>query len=430
MIVGEDPSLLDDVTIRILEEAPPRATFERLAQLMAQAYPVMGVDSPEKLATLMQNLSEHMQASNAHWVVAESGGELVGAMRLYDFTMNVRGSDASTGGVGSVAVALAHKRRGIARALIAWYLQYYRRQGAVFAVLHAFRPDFYRTLGFGYGTPMHRYRFSPAALRGEGACGVVRQLGVADLDALIACTERVRAQTNGLIAKHPATTKRLLSEQNVRYVGAFDSETLRAFMQTSVALGEAGRANHHTLVVREVHAEDDAAFAALLGYLSAQRDQFASIAIESQDDAFFLAATDPRDGSDVVIAPPAAHRIAETGLGIMYRLLDVPQGFAHLGPVDSPFALRLEVEDAFFGPTNGRWTFRFAPDAAPQLAASLEPDATLRVGSADLASLVVGSLALRSLIRHRLATLEPVSMLLRIDRAFRADAPPFCHTRF
>src|SRR5665213_2754783 len=98
-----------------------------------------------------------------------AGGALVGAMRLYDFTMNVHGRDGLAGGVGAVAVSRAHKRQGIARAMIAWYLDTYRRRGAPFAILHPFRLDFYRALGFGYGTPVHRYRFVPATLRGGAA---------------------------------------------------------------------------------------------------------------------------------------------------------------------------------------------------------------------------------------------------------------------
>ncbi len=45
--------------------------------------------------------------------------------------------------------------------MIAWYLEHYRERGAPFAVLHPFRLDFYRAMGFGYGTPVHRYRFAP-----------------------------------------------------------------------------------------------------------------------------------------------------------------------------------------------------------------------------------------------------------------------------
>jgi hypothetical protein len=280
----------------------------------------------------------------------------------------------------------------------------------------------------------------------------VRILGPNDLDAVLACTERVRPHVNGLLAKQRHLMERVLGDADLRYVGVEGAGLLRAYMQTSVELDEERR-NRDTLVVRDVHAEDDAAFAALLAYLRSQQDQFHRIAIESQDDALYLAAaSDPRDGSDVAVAPPAAHRVAETGLGIMYRLLDVERAFAHLPAADAPFTLRLEVEDEFYPATNGTWTFRFGPHGAPVRddrampnggapdgarhvdgAASghgTEPRATLRIGIADLSSLVVGSLDLPALVRHRLAALEPAAMLPRVARAFAVEQRPICNTRF
>ncbi len=79
----------------------------------------------------------------------------------------------------------------------------------------------------------------------------------------------------------------------------------------------------------------------------------------------------------------------------MYRVLDVERAFAHLPAADAPFTLRLEVEDAFYPATNGTWTFRFGPHGPPRRAdGGALPDATLRIGIADLSSLVVGSLDL------------------------------------
>ncbi len=427
MSADEHRAVSNCTVIRPFVEEVGAITLESVAE----AYPVMGIDSAEKLAAYVHDLSQSARDSEVHWVVAEDmNRELVGAMRLYDFRMNVRGIDALTGGVGSVAVALAHKRQGIARALIAWYLDYYRTRGAAFAVLHPFRLDFYRKLGFGYGTPTHRYRFAPETLRPEGASGTVRPLGAADLDAMISCSERVRAQTNGLIAKHRPATERALRDKKSRYIGVVVQETLRAFMQTSIALGEQGHTNNNSLIVRDLQAEDDASFAALLGYLHAQRDQFAAISIESQDEALFLVANDPRDGSDVVVKPPATHRISETGLGVMYRLLDIPRAMAHLSAVEAAFTLRVEVEDTFFMPTAGTWTFRFSKHEAPQIDEESEPDAMLRIGCADLASLIVGSLGLRSMVRHRLVALEPAEMIGTVATAFRVSAAPFCQTRF
>ena len=412
------------------------AIWPALARLFADTYPVLELTTAESLAAFAARLRAHAAHPGTRDVVAERDGALVGTMRLFDFTMNVRGADALAGGVGGVAVDLAHKRQGVARALIRWYLDHYRARGAAFAILHPFRPDFYRALGFGYGTPMHRYRFAPAALRADagrdaaGAGGTVRALGPDDVEAVLACTERVRPHLNGAVAKHRAVIAHVLSDAALRYVGVDDAGALRGYMQTSVEL-DAQRQNRNALIVRDLHAEDDAAFAALLGYLRAQQDQFARIAIESQDDTLYLAAADdPRDGSDAVVAPPGAHRVAETGLGIMYRLLDVERAFAHLPAADAPFTLRLDVTDPFFPATNGTWAFRFGPHGAPTPIATAAPDATLRIGIADLSSLVVGSLDLPALVRHRLATLEPRAALPRVARAFAAEQRPICNVRF
>jgi hypothetical protein len=201
-------------------------------------------------------------------------------------------------------------------------------------------------------------------------------------------------------------------------------------MQTTVVASDPELRNRDELIVRDLAYEDDANLAALLGYLRSQRDQFARVAIESQDAALYLAAADPRDGSDVAVAPPASHRVAETGLGIMYRILDVERALAHVPATTAPFALRLDVDDAFQPAVGGTRTFRFGPQGAPRRDDTAVPDATLAIGVHDLASVVLGSLRVRDVVRHRLATVEPAGALDLVDAAFRADQPPYCTTRF
>jgi predicted acetyltransferase len=431
--------------IRPLEPGEPAATFAALARVTIDAYPIMRLTSADEIAEYTARLQADAHLPETRCVVAEREGELAGAMRLYDYRMNVRGRDAFAGGVGSVAVSRSHKRQGIARALIGWYLDHYRERGAPFAILHPFRLDFYRALGFGYGTPVHRYRFAPATLRDDGARGTIRMLAAKDADALEACYERIRATTNGLAAFQRWRIERLLDEPALRYVAVEDEGEIRGFMQTSaVTPSDDLLRNRDELLVRDLLAEDATYRAALLRHLSSQRDQFARIMIESQDDALYLISTDPRDGSDESVAPPAGHRIARTGLGMMYRILDVEAAFAHLPAAAAPLTLRVEVEDAFFAPTNGTWTFRFGPGGAPRCDAGPADapranapradagpaDAALRIGIADLSSVVAGSLRLRDLARNGLATVEPPAMLERADAAFRAEQPPVCITRF
>ncbi|BDE08192.1 hypothetical protein WPS_34680 [Vulcanimicrobium alpinum] len=417
---------IDAPAMRVV--ASDDAVIPELARVMVDAYPVMGVTTADAFAAFVERVRSATE-DPVRDVAAERNGEVVGGMRLYDFVMNVRGSDAATGGVGAVAVALAHKRQGVARAMLAWYLHWYHKRGAPFAILHPFWSDFYRALGFGYGTPTHRFRFVPRTLRNDGARGTVRALHAGDLDAVLACSERIRTVTNGLVQRYRGVTEKALAELSTRHVGVEDAGVLRGFMQTSLTLGHRDVTNRNVLVVRDFQAEDGAAAGALLGYLRAQHDQFMEIAIETQDPSFFLASTDPRDRSDRVLAPPAAHRVAETGLGIMYRLLDVPAAFAYLPRPAQPFALRVIVDDTFFAPTAFDGTFRCdASGIRPDEHAA--PDATLSVAIPELSSLVAGSLRLRDVARHRLATVEPASALPRVAELFDTQTPPVCTTRF
>jgi hypothetical protein len=277
---------------------------------------------------------------------------------------------------------------------------------------------------------MHRFRFAPATLRDDGARGTIRMLGEGDLDVLRACYERVRAKTNGLIAKQRVVTERALADAALRVVAVEDDGAVRAFMQTSVAVADPELRNRDELIVRDLAYEDDAHLAALLGYLRAQRDQFARVVIESQDAAFYLVSDDPRDGSDTAVVPPATHRVAETGLGIMYRILDVERALMHVPGTTAPFALRIDVEDAFRPAVGGSSVFRFGPQRPPRRDDAAVPDATLAIGVHDFSSVVLGSLRVQDAVRHRLATVEPPRATAIVDAAFRADQPPYCTTRF
>jgi hypothetical protein len=232
-----------------------------------------------------------------------------------------------------------------------------------------------------------------------------------------------------LIKRHRTPLQHALRDAELRYVGIEDAGTLRGFMQTKPIVNEHLQ-NRNELEVRDLLSEDDAYEAALLGYLRGQRDQLARVTIESQDAAFYLAAGDPRDGSDVAVAPPTAHRVAETGLGIMYRIVDIERAFATLPAADAAFVLRLEIDDRFVAQTGGGWTFRFGPHGAPRRDDGARPDTALAIGIHDLSSIVLGSLRLRDVVRHRSASLEPRERLESVDAAFAVAQPPVCATRF
>ncbi len=118
-------------------------------------------------------------------------GELVGGMRLHDFRMQMFETRIPAGGLGMVAVHLAHKKEKVAKELMTFFLDWCREHEAYLAVLYPFRPDFYKRMGFGLGSQIHQYRLRPDSFPKGSSKSRVALLGEADREAAAACYDRV-----------------------------------------------------------------------------------------------------------------------------------------------------------------------------------------------------------------------------------------------
>jgi predicted acetyltransferase len=420
-------------TTQLRTVLPGTAENRRLIEIGADAYPVLKLDAAARDAAFERSRERALREPESRSVGAYREGRLVGGMRVYDFWMNVRGTQLFTGGVGAVAVALEHKQSGIARDLIRGFLDEYRERGAALAALYPFRPDFYRKLGFGYGTKMHQYRIALGALPAGGQRDRVRRLGPGDLDIFLAAYERFAQAANGLFRRESWRAAATLADDALRTYGYEDANGLGGYLTFDVRLGEAGTTNRNDLYVHELIYETPAALAALLAFARSQRDQFATLIVNTQDPDFHAMLDDPRNGSDRILYPPAYHETNTQGVGIMYRLIDVAAFVAALGERTTfgtlDATVRIALRDAFFEPNSGAYTIRF--DAGrPRMAALGTPaDVDLAIEVADFSSLVMGAVRLRSLVAYGRAVLSNHQWLTRLDAAFDAP-PPQCLTRF
>ncbi len=417
------------ITIRPIPSAGP--DFERYIAICVGAYPNDSFNTAEGRQRFADSVRESTHEPATSLWGAERDGELVGGMRYFDYAMRIRSVEGFVGGVGMVATDLFQKKTGVARALIGGFLAHYRARGATMAILHPFRHDFYRRMGWGYGTPLNQYRLRPATLPDRPAPGRVRPLGPADLDAFLACYDRLCATTNGLIRKYRSTAERQLDNLAGRVFGYEEGGALRGYAVARFVTRE--RAMQADLVVDEFLHETTAALDGLLAFFRTQADQFPTIVINTQEEGLYLLPTDPRDGSDTVLLSPAYHQVRAQGLGLMYRVIDTPGVFALLGDHnfgDQTLTLRLTVRDSFFAPNDGTTTLRFVV-GRPSLAASdATPDVSLTLDVAEFSSLLMGSVRFRTLHRYGLATLDNPAYVDTLDRLFLADQPPLCTTRF
>jgi predicted N-acetyltransferase YhbS len=95
---------------------------------------------------------------------AEERGRLVGACQLLWMRQWIGGVSMPVMGLGSVAIAPTHRKRGLATRLLIAGFEHARERGDVGSVLYPFRASFYEGLGYGLAGEAHQYQVPPSLL--------------------------------------------------------------------------------------------------------------------------------------------------------------------------------------------------------------------------------------------------------------------------
>lgn len=403
---------------------------DAFVDIVSNAYPGLKIVSAEDKARSRQRL---LQLHEEEPTVALYGlfreGQLLGGMRFHDFTMNFLDTQVPAGGVGLVAVDLLHKREHVAREMMAYFLRHYRGRGAPIAVLYPFRPDFYRKMGFGYGTKMNQYRVKPAALPRGPSKAHVRYLGPDDWPALLACYTRLARRTHGMIERTEYENTRLVGDPQRRVVGYEKDGQVMGYLVFAFEHGENFIVND--IHVREFIFESREALSELLTFLRAQSDQIRSIIFETQDEFFHHLLLDPRNVSASLI-PSVYHESNLQGVGIMYRVTDTPRILRLLRGRDfggQTCRLRLTVHDSFL-PENAGSTLLCFEDGHLHVADGGDHDVEVCMDVAEFSSLLVGAVNFRSLYGYGLADVSDPGYVPIVDKIFAVQDKPICMTWF
>lgn len=399
--------------------------------IAANAYPGMGVTTAEDRRRMVERWTPQLADPTIGFYGAFRDGALVGGMKLYDFMMNIFGAQALTGGVGLVAVDLAHKKEHVARDMVRSFIRHYRERGAPLVELYPFRPDFYRQMGFGYGTKQNLYSFAPASLPRGATKEHVRFLTADDARATGECYERMQRRTHGLIARGAAIWERVFAAPEHRIVGCVREGRVAGYLIFTLKPDTAVNWITTDIEVDELVYETPDALAELLAFLRSQADQIRRVVIATQDDELHFLPSDPRDGTNRILAH-VAHATDTQAAGIMYRVVDVPGIFAALREHDfggQTLRLKLTVRDSFIPENDGDVVVHFN-NGRSLVAGDGDSDVQISLDVAEFSSLLMGSVSFRSLYNYCLARIPDPSYVDAVDRLFRAERKPICLTAF
>ncbi|MFI5272317.1 MAG: enhanced intracellular survival protein Eis [Ktedonobacterales bacterium] len=412
------------------------AELDAFLTIVDGAYPTFATHSPDERARTLERWRTQIATDpTVGFYGAFRDGRLLGGMKLYDFTMNAFGAQVPAGGVGLVAVDLYAKKQRVARDMIAMSLRHYRERGAPFAALYPFRPDFYKQMGFGYGTKVNEYRVRPADLPAGDRSGVA-PLSTADAPALAACYARIQARSHGLMQRTEAQFARVLAGDEWRFAGIWREGALAGYLEFQFkSAGIADNFSANDLIAAELLYETPAVLRGLLAFLYSQSDQARFVVFRNQDEHFSDLFADPRRGGSGEVIPHVvfAHVTNTQGAGIMYRVLDTAAAFRALAEHDfggQTLRLKITVRDDFLPANDGAVVVVFDGGRAEVAADDATFDAEIALPVAEFSSLLLGVVPFVSLYRHGIATLSDLARLDAINRLFRAAEPPICLTGF
>lgn len=407
--------------------------LDRFISIVGNAYPAFPLNTDDE----RQGFKRQLLAQDADPAIDLYGlfrdSELQGGMILYDFIMTVFETQVLAGGVGMVAVDLLRKKEKIARDLIVAFLRHYRERGSPLALLYPFRPDFYKAMGFGFGTKMNGYRVRPAALPNRGDKQHLRPLGLDDRQLRSDCYARYARRTHGMIQHSQYDVGRLFTNPKARAIGYQNGPALEGYLSFRFEPVAGGNFLQNDIIVSELIYETPAALAALLTFLHTQADQINLVHFNTQDDAFHHLLADPRDNTDRML-PSVYHESNTQAVGLMYRVIETRRLFAALA--DHHFgreslAVKLTIRDTLLPENDGDMVVRFEDGRARLVNGAVGvPDVEMATDVAAFSSLVLGCVEFERLYAYGLAEISDIRHVASLTRLFRAEHPPVCTTAF
>ena len=410
----------------------PLKDFEAFARIAIKAYPPIvspSEDAAEKFAGRLIRQQQADRTFTAYGLYRKQ--KLLGGLRLHDFKMTMYSTIVPVGGGGLLAVDLVHKKEHVARDLMIFFLEHFRKRGYPLATLYPFRPDFYRQMGFGYGPRLNQFRFNPADLPPGHEKVHIVPLDKKDTGELAKCHDRIAARTHGMMKISNFQMERMLRPA-MTMVGYRKGRELLGYMVFTFRPYNKDNFVSNDLVISELLYEDPEVFHEFMAFLRSQADQVRHIVYNTFDDYFHFYPADPRDDSDNMIAP-VYHQSNVQGVGIMYRVIDIPRLFSVLKDHDfggQTLRVKMTITDSFMSENAGNWVIHADKGRVKLKSSRGDADVEIKLDIAEFSSLIMGVISFSDLYRMGLADISDTGQVGAVDRLLFSEQKPICTAQF
>ena len=406
--------------------------FTRFVDIVANAYTgIMANTPPEKQKFKEFLISKQQNDSTVDYYGLFKEKQLIAGMRIHYYEMNLHLEKSEVGGVGLVAVDLLHKKERAAKDLIEHFLQLFKEKDVHLVALYPFRPDFYKSMGFGYGTNMHQYFLEPASFPKGLTKEHLFYVNEADTELLVDCYNRFVQDRHGMFYKTEHEWQALFQNAENRIVTFKKDQLVQGYIVFTFRKMSETNFMHNKLLIKEWIYETPEALLELSTFLNSQSDQVYRIEWNTQDENIRFLVNDARNGSTELI-PSVYHPSATSSIGLMYRIINV-KGFieqlSHRNFQIADLKWKLNVTDSFFVENQGDYVFH-VKDGLLKLLDDGDFEVEMTIDISELSSLFMGVVTLKELYMYSKVEISDRTYLNALNSIFTTFDQPLCMTAF
>lgn len=414
--------------IRKLEESD----IPSFVEIAINAYPGTMQNTPEfkeRFSTIITTQQEKEKSIEFYGIFRD--GKLVGGMRIHYFEMNLYSRMIEVGGVGLVAVDLLHKKEKVAKDLISYFIQHFVNRDVSLVALYPFRPDFYKKMGFGYGTKINHYQIEPSSFPARGSKEGLIFLTQTHKELVKDCYNQYAYSTHGMMLKSDHDVETMFKHPDNKMVGYLNGDKLEGYLVFTFKKMSDTNFVHNNLVIKEMIYQNPQALTKLSTFLNSQNDQISRIELTTQDDAVEFFIHDPRNGSNRLI-PSVYHESNSAGVGLMYRIIHFDKFIEQLSEHSfnhQTVKLAINIIDSFVEENSRRVVINFHEGKAAIIQGD-KADVDITIDISDLSSLLMGAIRFQKLYQYGRVEVSKIEKVSQIDRLFSNMPKPLCTTAF
>ncbi|SFA77951.1 MULTISPECIES: enhanced intracellular survival protein Eis [unclassified Bacillus (in: firmicutes)] len=408
------------------------AEIDQYAEIVINAYPGVMESSTDFKTRFIQSLKDiHEKVATIEFYGLFRDGKLIGGMRLHYYQMNLSSKIIDVGGVGLVAVDLLHKKEKVAKELITYFIDHFRNRGTSLVMLYPFRPDFYKKMGFGFGTRMNQYKIEPNSFPNEENKEGLVYLTESDLPHIRECYQTYAKNTHGAIMKTEFELERMLKNPVARIVGYMNDSVLEGYLLFTFQKEREANFLLNNLEVKEFIYLNPTSLLKLSSFLHTQADQVNRVILNTQDQSLEFLLKDARNGTHNLI-PSVYHETNTSGTGIMYRVADIEKFINELSDIQFGYGnckIKFSIQDSLISDQRLE-VWISVEEGFMKVIEKCECEIEMDIDVSDFSSLLMGAVDPKSLYNYGKLKLNNAVHISTLMQLFINQKKPLCNTLF